>query len=76
MSLDVMDQIDALREAGVSALKIEGRQRGKAYVAEVVSTLHRALAAGAEERGRLLSRLRLLSEGQRTTVGAYEKRWR
>lgn len=76
VSLDVMDQIDALREAGVSALKIEGRQRGKAYVAEVVSTLHRALAAGAEERGRLLSRLRLLSEGQRTTVGAYEKRWR
>jgi putative protease len=65
-----------LREAGVSALKIEGRQRGKAYVAEVVSTLHRALSAGAEERGRLLSRLRLLSEGQRTTVGAYEKRWR
>lgn len=76
VSLDVMDQIDALREAGVSALKIEGRQRGKAYVAEVVSTLHRALSAGAEERGRLLSRLRLLSEGQRTTVGAYEKRWR
>ncbi|WP_313476030.1 ubiquinone anaerobic biosynthesis protein UbiU, partial [Agrobacterium pusense] len=68
VSLDVMDQIDALREAGVSALKIEGRQRGKAYVAEVVSTLHRALSAGAEERGRLLSRLRLLSEGQRTTV--------
>ena len=76
VSLEVMDQIDALREAGVSALKIEGRQRGKAYVAEVVSTLHRALAAGAEERGRMLSRLRLLSEGQRTTVGAYEKRWR
>lgn len=76
VSLDVMDQIDALSEAGVSALKIEGRQRGKAYVAEVVSTLHRALSAGAEERGRLLSRLRLLSEGQRTTVGAYEKRWR
>lgn len=76
VSLDVMDQIDALREAGVSALKIEGRQRGKAYVAEVVSTLHRALSPGAEERGRLLSRLRLLSEGQRTTVGAYEKRWR
>lgn len=76
VSLDVMDQIDALREAGVSALKIEGRQRGKAYVAEVVFTLRRALSAGAEERGRLLSGLRLLSEGQRTTVGAYEKRWR
>lgn len=76
VSLDVMDQIDALREAGVSALKIEGRQRGKAYVAEVVSTLRRALDADAQERGRLLARLRTLSEGQRTTSGAYEKRWR
>lgn len=76
VSLDVMDQIDALRDAGVSALKIEGRQRGKAYVAEVVSTLRKALDASADERGKLLSRLRLLSEGQRTTSGAYEKRWR
>ena len=76
VSLDVMDHIDALREAGVSALKIEGRQRGKAYVAEVVSTLRRAVDTDAAERGKLLSRLRLLSEGQRTTLGAYEKRWR
>lgn len=76
VSLDVMDQIDALRDAGVSALKIEGRQRGKAYVAEVVSTLRRSLDADPVERTRLLSRLRLLSEGQRTTSGAYEKRWR
>ncbi|MGX1257840.1 collagenase-like PrtC family protease [Sinorhizobium fredii] len=71
-----MDQIDALREAGVSALKIEGRQRGKAYVAEVVSTLRKALDAKPEHRRPLLARLRLLSEGQRTTSGAYEKRWR
>lgn len=76
VSLDVMDQIDALREAGVGALKIEGRQRGKAYVAEVVSTMRKALAANAGERPALLARLRLLSEGQRTTSGAYEKRWR
>lgn len=76
VSLDVMDQIDRLRDAGVSALKIEGRQRGKAYVAEVVATLRRALDASAEERGRILARLRLLSEGNRTTAGAYEKRWR
>lgn len=76
VSLDVMDQIDRLRDAGVSALKIEGRQRGKAYVAEVVSTLRRALDASATERARLLARLRLLSEGNRTTTGAYDKRWR
>ncbi len=76
VSLDVMDHLDALRAAGVSALKVEGRQRGKAYVAEVVSTLRQALSADAAARPALLSRLRLLSEGQKTTSGAYEKRWR
>jgi len=76
VSLDVMEHVEALKAAGVSALKIEGRQRGKAYVAEVVSRLHAALGATAEERPAHLSQLRRLSEGQRTTSGAYEKRWR
>ncbi|WP_266065304.1 ubiquinone anaerobic biosynthesis protein UbiU [Brucella intermedia] len=76
VSLDVMNHIDELRAAGVSALKIEGRQRGKAYVSEVVSTLRQTLAAPPESRAGLLSRLRLLSEGQQTTSGAYDKRWR
>ena len=76
VSLDVLDHLDALRDAGVCALKIEGRQRGKAYVAEVVATMKRALAARPEERPALLARLRALSEGQRTTSGAYEKKWR
>ncbi|WP_176085027.1 peptidase U32 family protein [Martelella sp. HB161492] len=76
VSLDVMSEIDALRAAGVSALKIEGRQRGKAYVAEVVSTLKKALTAEPEARAALLSRLKGLSEGGKTTSGAYEKKWR
>ncbi|MCD2180548.1 ubiquinone anaerobic biosynthesis protein UbiU [Rhizobium sp. GN54] len=76
VSLDVVDHIDALREAGVSALKIEGRQRGKAYVAEVVSSLKKALSAEPAERSALVARLRAMSEGQRTTSGAYDKRWR
>ncbi|AJY46044.1 ubiquinone anaerobic biosynthesis protein UbiU [Martelella endophytica] len=76
VSLDVMSEIDALRAAGVSALKIEGRQRGKAYVAEVVSTLKKALDAPPDVRTGLLSRLAGLSEGQKTTSGAYDKKWR
>jgi collagenase-like PrtC family protease len=76
VSLDVIDQIDALRDAGVSALKIEGRQRGKAYVAVVVSSLKMALDAAPVERAALIARLRAMSEGQRTTTGAYDKRWR
>ncbi|PSC04139.1 protease [Alsobacter soli] len=76
ISLDALDHLDALREAGVSALKIEGRQRGKAYVAEVVSTIRRALDAPPSARRAIVARLRSVSEGQRTTSGAYEKRWR
>ena len=76
VSLDAIDEIDALKAAGVSALKIEGRQRGKAYVAEVVSSLKKALGASTTERTALVSRLRAMSEGQRTTSGAYDKRWR
>ncbi|MBD9446246.1 peptidase U32 family protein [Rhizobium sp. RHZ01] len=76
VSLDVMDQLDELRAAGVKALKVEGRQRGKAYISEVVSTLRATLKAAPADRPVLMSRLRKLSEGQQTTKGAYEKRWR
>jgi putative protease len=76
VSLDVMEHLDALRAAGVTALKIEGRQRGKAYVAQVVSSLRAALEAPKESRAQKLAQLHRLSEGQRTTAGAYEKKWR
>jgi len=76
VSLDVMDQLDELRAAGVVALKIEGRQRGKAYVAEAVSTMRKAVAAAPKERRQYAAALARLSEGQQTTSGAYDKRWR
>lgn len=78
VTLDALSQVEALAGAGVAALKIEGRQRGRAYVARVVTEMRKALGDGhggapiAVERG-LLDRL---SEGQRTTTGAFEKRWR
>lgn len=75
-SLDVMCQLEDLRSAGVSALKIEGRQRGKAYVAQVVSTLRAALRMRPETRNNVLQQLAVLSEGQKTTSGAYRKQWR
>lgn len=76
ISLDVMDHLEELKQAGVSALKIEGRQRGKAYVAEVVACLKAGLSQSPDTRQNHLSHLRTLSEGQKTTSGAYEKRWR
>ena len=76
ISLDALGHLDALEKAGVSALKIEGRQRGRAYIAEVVSRIRRAKDGGTDERTSQIAGLRALSEGQKTTTGAYEKRWR
>lgn len=74
-SLDVIAHLEELRRAGVAALKIEGRQRGRAYVSKVVSEIRRALGeTGADARTR--EGLRSMSEGRRTTTGAYEKAWR
>jgi putative protease len=72
-SLDVLSQLESLRAAGVKALKVEGRQRGRAYVAQVIREIRRVLDDGDHGGREALVRL---SEGQRTTTGAYEKKWR
>jgi putative protease len=70
--------IVALKAAGVTALKIEGRQRGKGYVTEVVRAFRKAVDAA--ERGHDATEiddiLAGLSEGGRQTTGAYRKIWR
>ncbi len=70
-SLNVTGILPDLRAAGVTALKIEGRQRGKAYVAEVVRGFRRAL----DGNGRT-GALGNMTEGQRETAGAYRRDWR
>lgn len=75
-SLDASTLIPQLATAGVTGLKIEGRQRSRAYVDAVVHKLRRVVddyAAGLEIRAGCLSQL---SEGQNTTHGAYRKTWR
>lgn len=77
-SLNAMALLAALRSAGVRAVKIEGRQRGKAYVARVAAAFRAAI--DALERGEdVASRgdgLDNLAEGGRVTTGAYRKSWR
>ena len=77
VSLDATALLPALAEAGISALKVEGRQRGKAYIASVVSRLRRdldGLAHGvAPSLGTALS---TFAEGGKTTLGGYEEGWR
>lgn len=76
VSLNAERLIPQLQKAGVTALKIEGRQRSKSYVAQVVRNFRAAV--DALEAGRPLPEgmLARLSEGQAMTTGAYKKTWR
>ncbi len=76
VSLNAEQLIPQLKKAGVTALKIEGRQRSRSYVAQVVRNFRNAvdaLEAGRELPAGMLARL---SEGQAETTGAYRKIWR
>ena len=76
VSLDATQLIPALAKAGVTALKIEGRQRSRAYVAEVVRSFRAAVEAQAAGLPLPQGALARLAEGQAGTTGAYAKTWR
>jgi putative protease len=76
VSLDAATFIAQLADAGVTALKIEGRQRSRSYTKEVVSSFRRAVDAHAQGQAIPAGELRRLTEGQSTTAGAYRKTWR
>lgn len=76
VSLNAMGLLPELMAAGVSGLKIEGRQRGRAYVAQVVAAFRRALDACLAGEAMPAEDLRLVAEGQRDTSGAYRRAWR
>jgi len=80
-SLNVLDILPDLVYAGVRAIKVEGRQRGPAYVAQVTQAMRAELDScerdlehytpGADSM-RALDRL---SEGSTHTLGAYNRPW-
>lgn len=76
VSLDASALIPALAEAGVTALKIEGRQRSRSYTDAVVRAFRNAVDAQARGAAIPAQALQALSEGQSTTRGAYQKVWR
>ncbi len=75
-SLNTLAMLPDLIKAGVTAFKIEGRQRGRAYVGAVV----RAFRAGVDAAlaGKPMPEINLddITEGGRQTTGAYERAWR
>ncbi|MGF7177421.1 ubiquinone anaerobic biosynthesis protein UbiU [Azospirillum doebereinerae] len=75
-SLNAVALLPELKAAGVRALKIEGRQRGKAYIAATVAAYRQALD-GFDRTGRAeVPMLAGMTEGQRGTTGAYTRTWR
>jgi putative protease len=78
VGLNALGLLKALREAGVTAVKVEGRQRGRAYVARVARAFRGAIDALArnEDLAPWEGALADLAEGRRETTGAYRKTWR
>jgi collagenase-like PrtC family protease len=81
-SLNTLELLPELLRIGVKAIKIEGRQRSPAYVAEVTRTWRAAIDACLDEpaafraREDWTRRLAALAEGQQHTLGPYNRRWR
>lgn len=76
VSLDAAALIPPLIEAGVTAFKIEGRQRSRAYTQAVVAAFRKAVDDHMAGRPIAADMTRRLAEGQTTTAGAYKKTWR
>jgi putative protease len=77
VSLNLAGLLPELIEAGVHALKIEGRQRSRAYVRAVVSAWRTAVDAAMAGESVDVSGLRGLTEGGKQSQGAFAgKRWR
>ena len=67
---------------GVRAVKIEGRQRSPAYVAQVTRVWREAIDACREGNPRYavkpgwMAAMDKLAEGQQHTLGAYHRSWK
>ncbi|UWX03887.1 U32 family peptidase [Pseudoxanthomonas sp. NC8] len=78
-SLNTIELLPRLAQAGVAALKIEGRQRGVAYVRAVASTWRQALDRYRDDPQRWSTdaewqrALSAHAEGQQTTLGPYHR---
>ena len=80
-SLNTLALLPQLREAGVKAIKIEGRQRTPAYVGKVTRVWREAIDASRENPDSYTPKmewnqaLNQVSEGTTTTLGPYYRPW-
>ena len=81
-SLNTLALLPQLIEYGVRAVKIEGRQRSPAYVAQVTRVWREAIdqahALGRRYAVRTpwMAQLDQVAEGQQNTLGAYHRPWK
>jgi putative protease len=80
-SLNVLEVLPRIIEIGVAAIKVEGRQRSPAYVAQVTRALRAALDKAANPTEYTVeaawqTALAKVSEGRQATLGAYNRPWR
>jgi O2-independent ubiquinone biosynthesis protein UbiU len=80
-SLNTLELLPQLQRAGVKAIKIEGRQRSPAYVAQVTRVWRAALDACQRDPNNYQAQaswnqsLDQVSEGASTTLGPYYRPW-
>lgn len=81
-SLNTMELLPKLLQAGIKAVKIEGRQRSPAYVADVTKAWRSAIDACQQNPAQfsvsesINHSLETLCEGSQTTLGAYHRAWK
>jgi putative protease len=81
-SLNTLELLPDFARIGVTAIKIEGRQRSIAYVAQVTRIWREAIDRCSRDPAAFAispawaAELRKLSEGQQQTLGAFYRPWK
>lgn len=81
-SLNTLELLPELLRVGIRAIKIEGRQRSPAYVAQVTKIWREAIDNCLRDAGHFapkagwMAELNKVSEGQSYTLGAYNRPWK
>lgn len=81
-SLNSMEMLPEMARLGITAIKIEGRQRSPAYVAQVTRVWRAAIDAVKRTPERFqpnpawMAELNKVSEGTMYTLGAYHRPWK
>ena len=81
-SLNTLELIPEMMRMGISAVKIEGRQRSPVYVEQVTKVWRAAIDSATKNAESYtvnpawMTQLNKLAEGQQNTLGAYHRPWK